>query len=121
MVGLGRLKFFRLACRFFLALESPKPYILSVVAIKRPPKRKQTPMTNSSFIRLMLAIPVTFGLLVGGCINAASAADQTREPGRCVRSEVLVTDRKTGEQHISVHTVCECSAEHPCTSRVASR
>lgn len=58
-------------------------------------------MSNRTFVRLMLSIPVTFGLLVGGCINAAGAADSMR----CTRTEVLVT-AKDGTQHISVKTVC---------------
>ena len=56
-------------------------------------------MSNRTFVRLMLSIPVTFGLLVGGCIASAQAAES------CTRTEVLVTD-KQGNQHISVHTVC---------------
>lgn len=77
--------------------------------------------SNNRFIALMLSIPVVAGLLIGGCAHDAGAAESVREPGRCVRSEVLVTDKKTGEQYIAVKTVCECSAENPCTSKVASR
>ncbi len=77
--------------------------------------------SNTRFVALMVSIPVVAGLCVALWTTAASAAEQAREPGRCVSTEVLVTDRKTGEQHIAVHTVCECSAEHPCTSRVVNR
>ena len=56
-------------------------------------------MSNRTFVRLMLSVPVTFGLLVGGCIHAASAAET------CTSHEVLVTD-KSGAQHIAIHTVC---------------
>lgn len=75
---------------------------------------------DNRFVLRMLAVPVIAGLLVALWASAASAAEQvrgdSRELGRCVTTEVLVTDQKTGEQHIAVHTVCECSAEHPCTS-----
>lgn len=77
--------------------------------------------SNTRFVSLMVSVPVMFGLLSALWLNAANAAESVREPGRCVSTEILVTDRKTGEQHIAVHTVCECSGEHPCTSRVASR
>ncbi len=56
-------------------------------------------MSNSTFIRLMLSVPVTFGLLCGLWLSSAHAADA------CVRTEVLVT-AKSGAQHIAVHTVC---------------
>lgn len=104
-----------------LDFNSPKPYTYITGRNQAAPKRKQTPMTsNTRFVSLMLSIPVVAGLLVGGCVNAASAAE-TREPGRCSTTEILVTDRKTGEQHIDRKTVCECSEQNPCTSRVASR
>lgn len=77
--------------------------------------------SNNRFIALMISIPVVAGLCTALWTTAADAAQTTREFGHCVTTEVLVTDRKTGEQHIAVKTVCECSAENPCTSKVASR
>lgn len=54
-------------------------------------------MSNRTFIRLMLSIPVLAGLLIGGWVHAAEPV--------CTSHEVLVTD-KSGAQHIAVHTVC---------------
>lgn len=80
--------------------------------------------SKTRFIALIASIPVTFVICTVLWTNAASAAETTRQPGHCVTSEVLVTDKKTGEQHIAVKTVCECSEQNPCTTvgkKVASR
>ena len=57
-------------------------------------------MSNRTFVRLMLSVPVTFGLLCGLWLSSAHAAEPV-----CTRTEVLVTT-KSGAQHIAVHTVC---------------
>lgn len=74
-----------------------------------PPARKQTIMTNSKFVSLVVSIPVVAGLLTALWVTAASAApvpEAYRVPGHCV-----VTTEIKDDGRIITSRSCEFTAK----------
>jgi hypothetical protein len=65
-------------------------------------------MINSNRFFAVVA-PSVFVILLAGWASASSSSpdNDTRQPGRCVTIETLITDPITGDQHIQRKIRCE--------------